>query len=153
MYLLSLSKLAWREALLFYIPYLKCDLELFLLIDLFYWHDFAFRGLACDSPSLIWTCTEGHRAQNTDLRMMLILLSEESGAVRGRQKLPSNYMVWFQNKAILGTISKGREEREEGDRDVSLKTFSPFLRHFPEEVIVKQSLETQEWSLHTVMYS
>ena len=64
---------------------------------------------------------------------MMLILSEESGAVRGRQKLLSNYMVWFQNKAILGIISKGRGGEEEGDRDVSLKTFpfTLFKRHFP----------------------
>ena len=49
----------------------------------------------------------------TDLRMMLVL-SEESGAVRGRQKLLSDYMVWFLGTAMPGIISGGGEgpERE-----------------------------------------
>lgn len=45
--------------------------------------------------------------------------------MRGRQKLLSNYMVWFRDKAIPGIISKGRGGEGEGDRDTSLKTF-PF---------------------------
>ena len=63
-------------------------------------------------------------AQNTGLRMKLIL-SEESGAERGSRKLLSSYMVWFRDKAISGIISKGRGGEEEGDRDMSLKIF-PF---------------------------
>jgi len=65
---------------------------------------------------------------------MMLILSEESGAVRGRQKLLSNYMVWFRDKAILGIISKGMGGEVEGDRDMSLKTFPVTLflkRHFP----------------------
>ena len=54
---------------------------------------------------------------------MMLILSKESGAVRGRQKLLSNYMVWFRDKAILRIISKGMGREEEGDRDMSLKTF------------------------------
>ena len=45
---------------------------------------------------------------------MMLILSEESGAVRGRQKLLSDYMVWFLGTAMPGIISGGGEgpERE-----------------------------------------